>query len=148
MSSLGEKWDRRFMEVAEMVASWSKDPSTKVGCIIVNERRQIVAQGFNGFPRGVGDYDKRYSDRALKYLMVQHAEANALHNAVQSPRDCIAYVTHMPCSQCAGALIQCGIKGVVTHEPDGGFRERFADSINATVTMFGETGVTLTWLER
>lgn len=135
------KWDRRFMDLAELVASWSKDPSTKVGCVIVNDLRQVISLGYNGFPRGVDDDLRRYENRENKYLMVQHAEANAMHNAIQSPRGCTAYVTAHPCSQCAGALIQCGVKRVVCPDPSGGFSERFATSIAAATFMFGESGI-------
>lgn len=31
-----EKWNRRFVELAKNVSTWSKDPSTKVGAVIVD----------------------------------------------------------------------------------------------------------------
>ena len=68
-----DKWDGRFLDAAALVASWSKDPSTRVGCVIVNERRHIVATGYNGFPKGVEDSVERLNDRPTKYLMVQDA---------------------------------------------------------------------------
>ena len=56
---MSEKWDRRFIELASHIAQWSKDPSTKVGCVIVGEDREIRSTGFNGFPRGIDDDDER-----------------------------------------------------------------------------------------
>lgn len=137
------EWDWRFLALSAQIATWSKDPSTKVGCVITNDRRQIVATGYNGFPRGVKDCQGRYGDRDQKYLMVQHAEANALLSAVVPTLGCTAYVTHHPCSQCGGALIQGGIKRVVTYEPAGGIAERFEASFRMARTMFQEAGVEL-----
>ena len=70
-------WDRRFLGLAAHIATWSKDPSTKVGAVIVRPNKTIVSVGFNGLPRGVDDLDSRYNERALKYAMTVHAEANA-----------------------------------------------------------------------
>ena len=75
-----DNWDKRFLDLAEHVAGWSKDPSTQVGCVIVNDKRVVVGLGYNGFPRGVEDTPERLNDRPTKYLMVQHAEVNAILN--------------------------------------------------------------------
>lgn len=132
---------QRFLELALHVAHWSKDPSTKVGCVIVNPNRVVVGMGFNGFPRGVEDTPERYENRPLKYMMVQHAEANAIFNATTSVQGCTAYVTHPPCCNCGGALIQSGIIGVHTFEPEPGIAERFAESFATTEMMFQESRV-------
>lgn len=139
------KWDDRFMEMAGLVATWSRDPSTQVGCVIVNPERQVVSTGFNGFPRGVDDDPARYADRAAKYLMIVHAEANAVLQAGGDVRGGTAYVTHPPCAQCAATLIQAGIARIVTREPDAGMAERFKDSFGAARTMLREAGVEVTW---
>ncbi len=136
-------WDDRFMELARHVAAWSKDPSTKVGCVLVDDRRRVIGMGYNGFPRGVVDDVSRYEDRATKYLMVQHAEANAVLNATVSVRGATAYVTHHPCATCSGLLIQAGVARIVTMTPDGGFAERFADSFRASKAMLDEAGVSV-----
>jgi len=143
MTALTGKWDSRFMSLAFHVAAWSKDPSTKVGCVLVNPKRQVVGMGYNGFPRGVLDGHDRYKDREQKYLMVQHAEANAILNAVQSLDDCVAYVTHHPCANCAGLLIQSGVDQVITLRPKDGLAERFRDSFAASRDMMDEAGVSL-----
>lgn len=135
------KWDLRFMEVADLVATWSKDPSTKVGCVLVDQNRHIIATGYNGFPRGVDDSDERLNDRPTKYLMVQHAEANAILQAVAAIAGATAYVTHRPCSGCSGMLIQAGVKRIVTRLPSDGFAERFAESFRAADLMLDEAGV-------
>ena len=140
-------WDKRFLELARHVAQWSKDPSTKVGCVIVDNKRRVIGMGYNGFPRGVEDWKSRYNDRSVKYLMVQHAEANAILNAVSSTEGATAYVTHHPCSSCMGLLIQAGIETVVTVEPSRGLAERFGDSFAAAITMAEEAGVTILEIE-
>ena len=137
------KWDRRFLELAASVAAWSKDPSTQVGCVLVDDQRRVVGMGYNGFPRGVDDRDSRYQNRELKYMMVQHAEANAILNAVGNVSGTTAYVTHHPCASCAGLLIQAGVDRIVTHRPEGGIAERFKDSFTAARTMLEEAEVAL-----
>lgn len=140
------KWDKRFLDLARHVATWSRDPSTQVGCVIVNPRRQIVSTGFNGFPVGVDDDPARYADRPTKYLMILHAEQNAILQAGGDVRGGTAYITHPPCSQCAAVLIQAGIVRIVTVKPDAGMAERFRDSFAAAETMLREAGVeAVTW---
>ena len=106
-----EKWDKRFLEIAHQVATWSKDPSTKVGAIIVGDKLQIVSQGYNGFPRNIEDKEERLNIRELKYKFTIHAEANAIYNALyngSSVQYCTLYcVSLFPCSECAKAIIQC-----------------------------------------
>jgi dCMP deaminase len=127
-----DKWDKRFMDVAEMVASWSKDPSTKVGAVIVDDNRRIVGTGYNGFPRGVLDHAHRYNNRPLKYEMVVHAEANAILNATQLVSGATLYCTLSPCHECAKLIIQAGIRKVVY--------KTLRDN-ERTTTMFQEAGV-------
>lgn len=108
-----EKWDRRFIELAKHVSTWSKDPSTKVGAVIVDDAHRVVGLGYNGFPRGINDTPERYADREIKYQMVVHAEANAILNAIIPVDGCTLYCTFFPCPECAKLIIQAGIKTVV-----------------------------------
>ena len=128
----------RFMKLAQHVASWSKDPSTKIGAVIVNPSRIVVGMGFNGFPRGVSDDVERYNNRPLKYQIVQHAEANAIFNASASVKGCTLYATHPPCCNCTGAIIQAGISKVYTIASD---RVWLDDSRETSKMMFQESGV-------
>lgn len=137
------KWDIRFFELAALVASWSKDPSTKVGCIITDSKRRILSLGYNGFPRGVDDTQERYENRQLKYQLIQHAEANAILNATCNLENSIAYVTHHPCASCAGLLIQAGVKTVKTYEPSDDLKSRFSESFELSKIMFEEANVKL-----
>jgi len=111
-------WDYYFMKMAELVASKSKDRSTKVGCVIVGSANQDVrSTGYNGFCRYVDDDVEERHERPEKYLWTEHAERNAIYNAARNgvrTDNCIAYTTMFPCSDCARALIQSGIVRVVT----------------------------------
>ena len=80
---MSEKWDRRFLDLASHICGWSKDPSTKVGCVVVGEDREIRSTGFNGFPRGIEDSMERLDDRELKYPLICHAEENAIMHAAR-----------------------------------------------------------------
>lgn len=109
-------WDKRFLELAKLVASWSKDPSTKVGAVIVDINNIIVSVGFNGFPKGIPD-DERLYDRTTKYSIIVHAENNALMFAQRPLGECTIYTyPFMPCPKCAGMIIQSGIKRVVSYQ--------------------------------
>lgn len=134
------KWHHRFMAMARLVASWSQDPSTQAGAVVVDGKR-IVSLGFNGFPAGVDDDPKIYADRERKLRRVQHAEPNALSFAKRDVTGCTLYVTHFPCCQCAGRIIQEGIKQVVCPPPDAGFLARWKDDIEESKSMFSEAGV-------
>jgi dCMP deaminase len=108
------KWARRFMQIARNIASWSKDPSTKVGAVAIGSAKQILAEGYNGIPRGVKDLPERY-ERPAKYDYIVHAEANVVAHAARSVlAGSTVYVTHLCCSQCAALLINAGVKTVIT----------------------------------
>lgn len=109
-----EIWDRRFLELAGVVASWSKDPSTHVGSVIVRPDRTVASMGYNGFARGVDDDIIFYEDRTIKYERVIHAELNAILSAKESLDGYALYCTLYPCARCASAIIQSGITGLVT----------------------------------
>jgi dCMP deaminase len=108
-------WDRKFLSIAALVASWSKDPSTQVGCVITDGDHNQLAGGFNGFPRGILD-DQRLRDREAKLKIIVHAEANAVSAAARNGhalKGSTVYITLPPCSQCAALLIQAGVYRVV-----------------------------------
>jgi dCMP deaminase len=140
-NEVSEKWDRRFLDLAKFVAGWSKDPSTKVGAVIVRPDRTVAAIGYNGFPRGVLDHEARYADRDQKYPMVVHAETNAIINSRESLEGCTLYVTALPpCAQCAGVIIQRGITRVVIDQKKE-LPENWKKQFEISSTMFQEAGV-------
>ena len=136
-------WHKRFLDLCEHVATWSKDPSTKLGSVIVDDKKRVISMGYNGFPRGVLDLNDRYSDRPTKYLFVAHAERNALDNAPMMVEGCTLYVTLLPCNECAKSIIQRGIKRVITYRPN---REDVFNW-NVTLAMFREAGVEVVYVE-
>jgi dCMP deaminase len=116
------KWNLRFMEMADLhVAQWSKDRSSKVGCVLVDSR-EIVTTGYNGFPRGCDDDLPERHERPEKYHWVLHAELNAVINAARQGKCTLgtdAYVNWYPCDQCSGVLVNAGVKRVFSdEEPD------------------------------
>jgi len=116
MSDLS-KWDSRFMELADIVSSWSKDPSTQVGCVIVDKHQRVVSVGFNGFPRGMEDNPEKLSDKAYKHSTVIHAESNAILFAKRDLTDCVLYSTFPICASCASVIMQANIAKVI-YRPD------------------------------
>jgi dCMP deaminase len=138
---MSDKWDLRFLNLANEVATWSKDPSTKVGCVIVEpETNRIMGVGFNGFPRGMVDNSELYEDRATKYARTIHAETNAVLNS-QKTEGCTAYATHPPCASCSLVLIQAGVSRVVAPSPSEDLLSRWGASINDARGFFSEVEV-------
>jgi dCMP deaminase len=146
-----EKWDRRFLALADQIAGWSKDPSRGVGAVIVSATRQIVATGFNGLPRGFADLPERLQ-RPVKYDLVVHAELNAIVQCARngvSPVGCTMYTSFAPCVQCSLAMVQAGIGRVVTWEPDlVGGDAHWNESIEKSRLVLGEVGVAIDHLRR
>lgn len=138
------KWDRRFLEHARAVAKWSKDPSTKVGAIIVDKDRRIISQGYNGFPQGVGDAQARLDEREKKYQYTVHAEMNAMLFAQRDLTETILYTWPFgPCANCAGAIIQSKIQVIISLLPTPEFEERWGQSFEIANMMFVESGKTV-----
>lgn len=139
-------WDERFLGLARHVAEWSKDPSTKVGAVIIDTKKRIVSLGFNGLPRGLEDSPKRLDDRGLKYQMTVHAEHNAVLFADRSLESCTLYTWPLPpCSRCAAFIIQVGISRVVSPPVAG--NPRWAEDCALAEEMFREAGVILEGME-
>ena len=137
------KWGERFLELAKQIASWSKDPSTQVGCVVVGPDREIRSTGFNGLPRGIEDSEDRLNNREIKYPMICHAEENAIMHAARigiSLKDCTAYVTWPPCTRCARSLIQAGVSEIIY--PKGiDIPDRWIQDFDLSLNMFKEAAV-------
>ena len=114
-------WDDKFMNLAKHISEWSKDRSTKVGCVIIGPMNDVRALGYNGFPRGIDDDIDARHDRPAKYLWTEHAERNAIFNAASTGTPlagCSVYVPWFPCGDCARAIIQSGITTLIAYEQD------------------------------
>jgi len=129
--------------LAKHASVLSKDPSTKVGAAIFDDKRRVISMGYNGFPRGVEDSDDRLHDREVKYKMVLHAEQNALAFATAPLHGSTLFCTHPCCTQCAAMVIQRGVKHVCWPSPTLAFVERWADDMTLSMEMFMEAGVTV-----
>ena len=112
-------WHRRFLQQATLISTWSKDPSTKCGAVIVEwPSNRVVSQGFNGFPQKINDDDEKLNDRDIKMAIVLHAEENAILFSGRNLADnfyTIYVYPSLPCSKCASIIIQSGISHVVTY---------------------------------
>lgn len=131
-----DKWDKRFLDLAKLISTWSKDPSTQVGAVLTNGN-EIVCVGYNGFPRGISD-DERLLDREYKLSIILHAEENVLLKGQAG--DTIYTYPFLPCSRCASKIIQVGIKRVVSYINDN---ERWRDNFMISEGLFKEAGVKL-----
>lgn len=140
-------WDEFFMRHVYLASTKSKDPSSKLGAILVKDG-VIISEGYNGFPRGVKDSLERYSIREEKYKYVVHAEANSILNAARNgiiTKGSIMYTNGIPCNECAKSIIQAGITEVIIHDGwpmgkttgDG----KWDSAAKITSTMFDECGI-------
>lgn len=143
------RWNQRFMELAKHISTWSKDRSTKVGCVVVGPDNEIRSTGYNGFPRGVNDNVEARHARPEKYKWTEHAERNAIYNAVRagvSLDGCCMYLCWFPCVDCARAIIQSGISDLLCCRPDFD-HPRWGDDFRTSHEMFSEAGVNVIFLE-
>tara|TARA_R110000868_G_scaffold170370_3_gene405626 strand:- start:3002 stop:3442 length:441 start_codon:yes stop_codon:yes gene_type:complete len=138
-----DKWDKRYMDIAREISKWSKDPSSKIGAVAVDNKGHILCTGYNGFPRGIEDTEERLNNRNLKYSIIVHAEMNAIFNATYHGV-CLdggtMYVSGLPCcSNCALGIISTGIKRVIMEgDPNN---ERWKNSWEVTASLFNESNV-------
>jgi len=139
-----KKWDLRFLNLAHHVATWSKDPSTQVGCVIVNDQKRVVSIGYNGFPKGIEDSEERLNDRKTKYQYVVHAEPNAIANTNSSTEGCTIYTwPFAPCSECMKLIIIHGIRRVVYPATSEELKTRWGESLEFAENMAIEAGLEL-----
>lgn len=139
-------WDQRFIDLAVNVSKWSKDPSTKLGAIAVGKKREVLATGYNGFPRGIADSEDRYNDRTEKYKYVVHAEMNVIYNATYngvSLDGATLYIYGLPiCSECAKGIIQVGIRRVViSANTNKNTHTRWEESFKQSRKILAEAGI-------
>ena len=143
-----DKWDRRFMELAETIATWSScyREGRNIGAVIVRNKR-IVTTGYNGAPAGMDtcrdrqtclrDEMKIPSGTRAELCYAIHAEQNAIIQAAKlgiAIDGATMYCTHQPCVICAKMIINAGIVRVVYKYP---YPDEFAQKI------FAQTGVTV-----
>lgn len=138
------KWDIRFLDLAKLVSTWSKDPSTKIGAVITDSDNKIISLGYNGFPKKLAD-DDRLNNRETKYKMIIHGEMNAILSANRSLEGCTLYTyPFMPCPRCASMVIQTGINRIVSYK---NINERWAEEFELSLSLFKEANIEYTEYE-
>lgn len=143
----GRLWDDRFMNLAKHVAEWSKDRSTKVGCVVIGPDREVRSMGYNGFPRGINDEIERRHARPDKYTWTEHAERNAIYNAARVGiplKGCTMYLPWFPCVDCARAIVQAGLKELVAIEPDMS-HPQWGEQFASALILLQESDIELRW---
>lgn len=139
---INTKWHRRFLAIAKEVASWSKDPSTQVGAVLVRSRR-ILSTGYNGMPRGMDDDNPHYYERPQKYMYFEHAERNAIYNCASNgiaTAGASLYIWELsPCADCARGIVQAGIEHVIL--PSSSIPDRWVESTDTALEILKAGGV-------
>lgn len=142
MKKTARDWDIWFLGLTKHISTASKDPSTKVGAIIVRPDKSIVSTGYNGFPRGMEDRTEWYENRDEKYSRIIHAEVNALVQAKQSVEGCTLYTwPFCCCDRCAVFMIQAGISSIVSPSSPPKDWERWGESFYKARLYFLECGI-------
>jgi len=149
------EWNEWFMQGVYWVASKSKDPKTKIGALIVKDKR-IISTGYNGIPIGVDDDNEVRHQRPEKYKWYEHGERNAIYAAAKYGIDtngATLYTNALPCADCARGIIQSGIKNVYIHRQfndlcDKANREQWKGHDNVTFTMFNEADINVFCVDR
>ena len=143
---MSAKWDARFLDLCDHIAEWSRDPSSKVGAVIVRPDKSVASMGFNGFPQAMPDSEHLYNDRECKYPRIIHAEMNALLFMREriGPGYTLYTSPYPPCSNCAKHYIQAGIKRVVA--PDYEWPDRWVKDLKLSEALWEEAGVELRYV--
>lgn len=141
-------WNERFLSLTNQIASWSKDRSTKVAAVIVTTDNRILSFGYNGFPSGSDDSVAKRHERPLKYMWTEHAERNAIYNAVRNGiniNGSIMYLMWFPCTDCARAIIQSGINKLICKKPDFD-DERWGEQFRISLEMLTECNIIIEYI--
>jgi dCMP deaminase len=141
-------WDDYFMTMVYLAAMRSKDSSTHIGAVIVDDLNIVVSTGYNSFVRNVNDDVLERQERPEKYFWFEHAERNAVYNAERSIRNCRMYTNGVPCMDCARAVVQSGIKEVIVDKMwNDNNADKWVEHANRSLEMFQECGVKVRYWE-
>ena len=147
------KWDNRYVRLAQEVATWSKDPSTKVGAVLVRPNNSVASTGFNGFPPGHDDSPALYADRAYKYQHVVHAEINALEFLTgETPSGFTLYTSFPCCPNCMEAAVKAGVTAVVFPPiqfagKDEAWVKQWNELIDRSLEIARTNGIQVRWVD-
>lgn len=142
------EWNGRFLDLARLIATWSKDPNTQCGSVAIGPDKRILSVGYNGFPRRISDTQERWEDRNEKYKYVVHSEMNLIYNACHngiSLNGATLYVSGLPvCNECAKGVIQVGFTKVIMaseYFKPNQTNQKWIKSFELTEKMFQEAGI-------
>lgn len=147
---LKNSWIKKHFSMCETVALWSKDLTTKVGAVIIDRENNTLCTGYNGFPRGVGDLNKKRLKRPEKYIWTEHAERNAIYAAARNGiilKDKIMFTTLFPCVDCARGIIQSGITDLYCYTTDFEHK-RYGEVWRKSMTMFEEGHIKIHFIKK
>jgi dCMP deaminase len=145
------KWNKRFIDLADHIASWSNDPHRKVGAVIINDNNVVLSVGYNGFPRKCKDNIKERYEKPLKFNWMIHSEQNAILNAAYNgikTKDTIMYINWFPCAICAGQIINAGIKKIVCSEAPDFNHKKYGEEFKISIEKLQEANVEIVILEK
>jgi dCMP deaminase len=143
---------KKYMDLTNSIANiFSKDPSTKVGALFIsNTSHRVLTMGYNGMPRGFDEtIDERWK-RPEKYMYVEHAERNAIYNACRNGvqlEDSTAFVTLFPCTDCIRAMIQSGVKMIVSLEITDDVSEQWRENFKYSMEIAKECGIVVKFIK-
>jgi len=144
MKDISNIWKDRYLNLAKEISTWSKDPSTQIGCVAIGNKGQVLSQGYNGFPRYFDDHKDLYKDREIKYKYIVHAEMNCIYHATLngiSLEGAKLFVYGLGvCHECAKGIVQVGIKEVFA-SCNQDKSKRWQESFNYTKNIFKKSGV-------
>ncbi len=111
-----QEWDEYFLGIADAVSAKSKDPSSKMGCVIVDNNKRVVSLGYNGLVQAADESKLTLSERPMKYHFIIHSEMNAIIFSRQDLTGCTLYNRVATCENCLKHCLQAGIKRFVYSE--------------------------------
>jgi len=130
------------MAMAHTIAMRSRDPTTKVGCVIVSPDHKRICIGYNGFAAGIDNrqdwWETRGHDVLSKDTLVRHAEENCLANCYEDTKGWDMYVTHHPCVRCANLIVHKQI-GNVFYRND--VKDRYHPKLAADILFRGNVAL-------
>ena len=135
-------WDDYFMTMVYLAAMRSKDNSTHIGAVIVDDFNVIRSMGYNSFPRDINDDAPERQERPEKYDWFEHAERNAIYNAGRNLRGCRMYTNGVPCMDCGRGVVQVGIKEIIVDGTwDNDEDTKWKETCDRSLVLFEEAGV-------
>lgn len=144
MTTTRPTWDEFFLGLAQYYKVRSKDPSTKVGSVIVRPNHTVAGMGYNGFPRRMPDHEHYLTDRSKKYPRMVHAEINALGTVLDHDlTDFVCYSTFMPCDRCFLQTASRGVNRFVFPTPTPAELERWGEAFKLTRELAADMNIPL-----